>query len=610
MASNGIITKQFFGLHIGNGGQYWPTKPICGSWRSWDQIDSWRKQQTTSGGAINWTNTDAAINAAYAKGVDLVVTFGLTPTAMALATVVGNTIIGSGNPTNSFCPYGPAYNSPPQNLNDWIAYVAAFGSRYAGKVKYYEIWNEINDTEFFSGTIGGLSESPSPGTVNYGPGSDMYNLVKSASIALKAIDPTIKILSPSGTGGNNLPMILPLLQDLVAGNYIDIISYHFYSGGSILNNSLPDTTYNTMGAIQNFFSVLKTSTIPAGFPVWNTEYGYEYLNAVETGISRPAGSYLVPEGEMQNAFIMRSYIIAAAFGIQRSFWYTFDNGAMGMIEAGSMGDGVTGDTVTHKSCVGAFLTLQYWLTGRRVSDMKYDQGNGTWYVKVTDSNGFNGMLVWNATINGGYYKPPAGYTRYQWYGLQYIGGTVATLLGNGNNYANTWQTSAANIMQLTGGTGGASSVTLTVTAGSILPGVALSGTGVTAGAYVLPFGTNSTTGSGGVGTYALSTACNISAGTIITAANQNGPMPIDPPLMQMLPNPVSLIEGLPTMAPYGLSSGTYSPPNTFTVVNPNTPSSGTRYYAGHTQYSGYGIVTNPITSALIQINYTPIMLLA
>ena len=620
MSSNGIITNKFFGLHVGNGGQYWPTRAICGSWRSWDQMSAWRSMQATSGGAIDWTSTDAAINAAYAKGVDIVVTLGLTPTAMALSTVIGATIIGSANPTNSYCPYTVGNNAPPQNLSDWIAYVTAFGNRYLGKVKYYEIWNEIQDPQFFSGTIGGINDAASAGTVNYGTGSDMYNLVKAASIALKAIDSTIKILAPSATGVNSLPAILPLLQDLIAGGYIDVITYHFYSGTTnatspTLANSMPEGQAGQLMAMQNFYSALKGSGISNTIPIWNTEFGFEYLTNNENGIVRPSGWYSVPEGDLQNAFIMRSFILAAAYGISRNFWYTYDNLQMGMLEPTTMGVGVTGNGVTHKSCVGAFLALQYWLTGRRVSDLKFDSGNNVYYVKVTDANGFNGMLIWNATAQPSYYKAASGYSQYQAYALPYTPAAGANLLGNGNTFAGTNQTPVASFMSFTGGTGGTSGTTMTVTAGSVLPGVLLSGSGVAAGAYILSFGASGTTGTGGVGTYVLSTASTIANGTTITALYQNSPTPIDPPVLQMLPNPMSLIEGNNTVPTYGISSSTYSPPNTFTVAQLPTATPGLGYVAGVKQYSGYGLVTKPVPLAssstpYITLYYSPIMLLA
>lgn len=57
-------------------------------------------------------------------------------------------------------------------------------------------------------------------------------------------------------------------------------------------------------------------------------------------------------------------------------------------------------------------------------------------------------------------------------------------------------------------------MTVTVTSGVILPGAAISGTGVPANTYVAPYGSGGTTGTGGTGTYQLTTA----PGTVGSAA--------------------------------------------------------------------------------------------
>lgn len=90
----------------------------------------------------------------------------------------------------------------------------------------------------------------------------------------------------------------------------------------------------------------------------------------------------------------------------------------------------------------------------------------------------------------------------------------------------------AATVSITGGTGGVSSTTLAVTAVTstvaptanvIVPGMVITGTGVTAGATILPYGTNSTTGVGGVGTYAISLASTITTATSLTGTKPVGP---------------------------------------------------------------------------------------
>jgi hypothetical protein len=86
-------------------------------------------------------------------------------------------------------------------------------------------------------------------------------------------------------------------------------------------------------------------------------------------------------------------------------------------------------------------------------------------------------------------------------------GPAQTYMGTGlRNYSTT----------ATGGTGGASSSTLTVTAvgfgAPIVVGMYVDGTSVTDGTFITAFGT----GTGGVGTYTLNQAINIANGTALT----------------------------------------------------------------------------------------------
>ena len=101
-------------------------------------------------------------------------------------------------------------------------------------------------------------------------------------------------------------------------------------------------------------------------------------------------------------------------------------------------------------------------------------------------------------------------------------GSAQTSMGTGlRNYSTT----------ATGGTGGASSSTLTVTAvgfgAPITVGMFVDGTSVTDGTFITAFGT----GTGGAGTYTLNQAINIANGTALTLHDQEpfdnpSPMPV------------------------------------------------------------------------------------
>jgi hypothetical protein len=96
-------------------------------------------------------------------------------------------------------------------------------------------------------------------------------------------------------------------------------------------------------------------------------------------------------------------------------------------------------------------------------------------------------------------------------------GSAQTYMGTGlRNYSTT----------ATGGTGGVSSSTLTITANTfgapIVVGMYVDGTSVTDGTFITAFGT----GTGGVGTYTLNQAINIANSTVLTL---HGNIPLDDP---------------------------------------------------------------------------------
>lgn len=432
MASNGPITPQFFGFHCGGHNvNVWPTLPIFGSWRSLNQVPGWISQQPTQGIAPNFgdlmdgTGTDSRVNAALAKGAEVILTLAYTPTWASLSNSIGKSITGSSNPTNVNSAFSFGSNSPPQNMQYWIDYVTAVGTYFLGRVHVYEIWNEVNDPGSFSGTIGGANDIPSAGLTGYAAtGSDIYQLTKTASIILKSIDPTVKIISPTMVGGIN--SLVPLVRDLVP--YIDIIGHHFYtsgaggnSGGNISgqfpgNELIAGSQYNDMMRIRK---LLTYAGVPHTLPIWNTEFGFAFQNADSTGNTITPN---VPEGDYQVGFAMQSYLIAAACGVDRNYWYAWEAGDFALIEPSTGSAGPT--NIVYKAAVLGLYTLKNWLIGRYVSDIIIDEGTNISMVQVTGPDGFSGLIMWNNTSATVYYQLPKGYRSLIRFGL------LSNTLGN------------------------------------------------------------------------------------------------------------------------------------------------------------------------------------
>ncbi|HEU0166392.1 MAG TPA: hypothetical protein VFS62_01355 [Chloroflexota bacterium] len=128
----------------------------------------WDGLQPTADATINWGELDSAVNATSAGGIKMLFSVVAAPQWAAA-------------PGSQF-PAKPA---------DFVAFLNQMVTRYKGKVQAYEIWNEEN----FATEVG-------KGHIDAGA---YVELLKASYQAIKAIDPTITVVSgaPTPTGVND-----------------------------------------------------------------------------------------------------------------------------------------------------------------------------------------------------------------------------------------------------------------------------------------------------------------------------------------------------------------------------------------------------------------------
>lgn len=244
-------------------------------------------------GEWNWSNPDALVDAHYKRGKEVMLMLGFTPDWAAASTP------NTGKYDNGTTVR--ASNQPPSNIAYWDDYVTRTVTRYLGRVKYYEIWNEVNYTSYWAGTAAQLAL-----------------LVRRASQIAKALDPTIKIVAPivqepetSGTGDEYLTAFLAA-SDGATGtgkDWIDVCGIHLYP---------PVYNYNIhKNQIDNVKSILAAAG-KSSLEIWNTETG------VLTG-------YSILD-DVQAKWLKRSMALAACLGVKRYWWYGYDFGTMAMTE--------------------------------------------------------------------------------------------------------------------------------------------------------------------------------------------------------------------------------------------------------------------------------------
>ena len=195
-----ILGPGFFGIHAGGypitGAAELPTSCSIRT-HDWSTHGTnpekhlwWNHIQPTAS-TWYWDMADAFVDACVRSGKEILWTLGpQTPTW------------ASARPTEASA-YGPkGMAAEPADINTWADYCTALATRYKGKIKYYEIWNEFNAggvKPFYSGTPAAMAA-----------------MVIAAANAIRAVDPLAKIVGPCvtsiGTGANGGSVITGWLQ--------------------------------------------------------------------------------------------------------------------------------------------------------------------------------------------------------------------------------------------------------------------------------------------------------------------------------------------------------------------------------------------------------------
>jgi hypothetical protein len=145
--------------------------------------------------------------------------------------------LGSGGPESVFVQNGT-----------WGQRVAEVVQHYAGKVHYWEAWNEPNITGFQ-------------------PSDYVNKILKPAYAAVKAADPTAKVIGGTVVGMGNYPYWQGI-ADAGGFSYMDIAGIHPYPGH---NRSWEEEGFT------NRLQIIRTIAASAGkpnIPVWITEFAW------------------------------------------------------------------------------------------------------------------------------------------------------------------------------------------------------------------------------------------------------------------------------------------------------------------------------------------------
>jgi hypothetical protein len=146
------------------------------------------------------------------------------------------------------------------------------------KVKYWEVTNEKDDhyfTQFHdNGGWGGLKDPAKPDRLN-----ELVTIYNKAAIAMKRVDPTIKVGGIGIARPDLQPFYIPFIKGTV--NHLDFFTYHFYATGSastadqdVFNRTREIGDY-TNTIVQTLKKASPNRTIPAMLGEYNISWTWE-----------------------------------------------------------------------------------------------------------------------------------------------------------------------------------------------------------------------------------------------------------------------------------------------------------------------------------------------
>jgi hypothetical protein len=338
------IPSSYFGLHIHTPtNNTWPQVPFH-EWRLWDSKATVWYNLEPKKGHWDFTQLDRDVDIAEQRKVGLLLTLGQSPPWASSR---------PGDPP-SWRPGGPA---PPTDEKDWQHYVRTVATRYRGRIHEYEVWNEPNLKQFYSGTR-----------------EQLLLLAKDAYSIIHEVDPTAVVVSPSVTGAYDVGWFKHYLE-LGGGKYADVIGYHVYTS--------PNSPESAVETIREVRAAMLAHGVDK--PLWNTESGYIIQSDFER-VTPPRGSLnrLLTHREAL-AYVMRAYLLNWATGVSRLYWYDWDSNSMGL-----------GDELGKRSkpAAAGYAAIEQWLNGAVMQSCDHD-ADDNWICHLTVGDRIV-WIVWNA----------------------------------------------------------------------------------------------------------------------------------------------------------------------------------------------------------------------
>lgn len=367
------ITSRLFDLQMQAGvvvpapwGEPWPTVSASGI-RLSDTLTGW-SQINTANGTYDFSELDAWLNQAQAHHQTVLYTFEKTPQW------------ASSNPNDGTCKFwNPGECDPPSDLQPdgtgtdqyWKDFVTAIATHAAGRIAYWEIWNEAHNSFYWNGTV-----------------AQMLRMASDAYSIIKKIDPNALVTSPSSPNYVDASLDVWMTDYLAAGggNYADIQTFHGYTLiGGCGNYPSPERLMPIVRTLQRILVKYGQGLKP----LWDTEASWG-----------PQADTCFYDQDLQAAFVARFYMIHWSVGVSRLYWFQYNSTTEGSLwsPAPYSCGGVTcyfaPGTLLEPGI--AYQQVYNWMVGATMSQPCSASGT-VWTCGFTRPNGYVARAVWDTS---------------------------------------------------------------------------------------------------------------------------------------------------------------------------------------------------------------------
>jgi polysaccharide biosynthesis protein PslG len=333
-----------------------------GSIRLWDAGVQWQEIEKRRG-HYHWARLDQLVTAAQAAHTEVTFVIAMTPHFY------------SSSPTKA-----------PRSIAPFTRFVRAVMKRYrvfhgSRGIAAYQVWNEANIPNFWTGTQ-----------------VQMAKLVRAADRVRDKVDPGATVVAPPMTMrlGFEAEWMKKFYAVRLGGTpvwrHLDVVALNLYPLPTYGRRA--GTPEDSMSLLAQARASLRHDHVPASKPIWNTEVNYGLTSGKDAG--HPARRITA---KLQASYVVRTYLLNAARGVKRVFWYRYD---MNRIPGG----GPLGNTLlstpgnpAHVTTAGhALVRAQRWMHGQLLGSTGrapcVKDRHGTYRCVVRDASGTR-RIYWN-----------------------------------------------------------------------------------------------------------------------------------------------------------------------------------------------------------------------